>query len=498
MKYFNRFNKMPHLCFWLTLHLFLLQSTTATGQSGDVESLIAAMLGDTPLIQNLQSLTDEIGGRVTGSEANLKSVEWGLQKFTEAGVRAWKEAFTMPALWLENSASAEISGDVTFKPRVVAMPFSAATLANAASAPLIDGGYGTDEDFQRIKSKLNGAFILIETHELLDLDGLFREYAEAVAIEKRAFNSGIRGLVYMSSRPQNLLYRHNASFGPNNKYPLLIMEREGAKRALRLLRAGKNLNIDAAIDVQAGGSYESYNVIAEIRGSEKPDEIVLIGAHIDSWALGTGANDNGCNVALVIDLARQIKRLGLKPKRTIRFALFNGEEQGLVGSWGYTKTHADELDNHIMASSCDIGSGRTTGFFANGPGGFLEAVARSLEPVAGLGPFVNINAPIVGTDNYDFMMQGVANLVANQESANYGPNYHARSDTYDKVNLIQLKLNAAIAAAVTYGFAQMEITWERQNRTQLEKLIQTTDLEAQMKSMGLWQSWVDGTRGRSK
>ncbi|RMF65260.1 MAG: M20/M25/M40 family metallo-hydrolase, partial [Calditrichaeota bacterium] len=268
--------------------------------------------------------------------------------------------------------------------------------------------------------------------------------------------------------------------------------------ALRLLRRGKRLQLTAKIDIESGGPYESYNVVAEIPGSEKPDEYVLIGAHLDSWGLGTGALDNGCNVALVIDVARQIKRLGLRPRRTIRFALFNGEEQGMIGSWGYTRTHAQELDRHVMASAYDIGSGEITGFFTGGRAELLPALEKALEPVRGLGPFTNLNAPIVGTDNYDFMIQGVGNLVAAQASANYGPNYHAESDTFDKVDLNQLRLNAAIAAAVTYGFAQMEVDWHRQTRAEIETLMQTTDLGKQMKSFGLWQAWQDGSRGRSK
>ncbi len=203
-------------------------------------------------------------------------------------------------------------------------------------------------------------------------------------------------------------------------------------------------------------------------------------------------------MSLVIDIARQIRRLGLQPRRTIRFVLFNGEEQGLNGSWGYTRTHADELDRHVMASSYDIGSGRITGFFTNGREELVQVVDQVLAPVKGLGPFHNVNAPIVGTDNYDFMMQGVANLVANQESANYGPNYHARSDTFDKVDLHQLRLNAAIAAAVTYGFAEVDVTWSRHRRRDIQRLIDTTDLADQMKMLfGLWEGWQDGSRGRN-
>ncbi|MBC6951646.1 peptidase M28, partial [candidate division KSB1 bacterium] len=193
-----------------------------------------------------------------------------------------------------------------------------------------------------------------------------------------------------------------------------------------------------------------------------------------------------------------IKRLELKPVRTIRFALFNGEEQGLIGSWGYCKTHADELDRTVMASSYDIGTGRITGFFTGGRPELAAATTKALKSVEGLGPFMQIDVPIVGTDNFDFMMEGVGNLVANQESANYGPNYHAGSDTFDKVDLKQLRLNAAIAAAVTYGFATMEVNWKRQTRAEIEALMNATDLVAQMKSFNVWDDWANGKRGRQK
>ena len=115
-----------------------------------------------------------------------------------------------------------------------------------------------------------------------------------------------------------------------------------------------------------------------------------------------------------------------------------------------------------------------------------------------MGPFQQLNIPIVGTDNYDFMIQGIGNLVANQAPVDYGPNYHAGSDTFDKVDFNQLKLNAAVVAALTYGFANMDVTWKRQTRAQIQNLINTTDLKRQMEMFGLYTPWLDGTRGRSK
>jgi hypothetical protein len=299
----------------------------------------------------------------------------------------------------------------------------------------------------------------------------------------------------MSSRPGNTLARHNASLGLANRHPMMMMERDGAARALRLLRAGIPLSLTAALDIRSGPAYQAHNVIGEIRGSSRPDEIVVIGAHLDSWDLGTGALDNGANSAMVIDIARQIRRLGLKPARTIRFALWNGEEQNLNGSYGYTLAHAAELNRHVMASSYDIGTGRITGFFTGGRAELIPVLDRALAPVAGLGPFTHLDIPIVGTDNYDFMMQGVPNLVANQESANYGPNYHARSDEFGRADLRQLRLNAAIAAAATWGFATLELSLPRRTVQQVDSLVRNTDLADQMKSFNVYDAWVAGKRG---
>jgi len=464
----------------------------------DVDRLVGAMLGDTPIISDLQSLTDEVGGRVTGSPANAAAIDWALAKFREAEVTATREVFQMPVQWQELAVSAQISGDFGFTPGVIAKPFSAG--ADAISGPLVDGGQGTAADFERLGKAAKGAWILVATPVLNDevgLAGLFAEYNAAAVTEPLAADAGVAGLVYMSSRERNLMYRL-PMLTSKKAMPGLLMEREDAERALRMLQNGRKLSLIASIDVDGGYPYESANVIGEIRGSEKPDEIVLIGAHLDSHDLGTGALDNGANVTMMIDIARQITRLELKPKRTIRFALWNGEEQGLVGSWRYTEQHEDELDQHVMAASFDIGTGRILGFFTGGMDGLGPRVDEYLEPVAGLGPFSQVNVPLVGTDNFDFMMQGVPNLIAMQADANYASNYHAASDTFDKVDQQQLKLNSAIAAAVVWGFANSGDRLPRMSRQALEALIANSDLEQEMRNFGVWEDWAAGRRGRQR
>jgi hypothetical protein len=476
--------------------LYIMAFANSAWPDADADRLVGAMLSETPLIGDLQTLTDEIGGRVTGSAANETAIDWALARFEQAGVGVRRENFDMPFQWRELHTEAEISGDHSFTASVIAKPFSKG--ADRLTAPLLDAGMGTAADFQRVGEAARGAWLLVETALLDDtigLRGLFDEFGAAETTEALAFGAGAAGIVFMSSRPKNLLYRM-PSLSARGRVPQLLMEREHAQRALRLLREGKLLTLAASIMVDSGYKLQSANVIGEIRGTAQPAEIVLFGAHLDSHDLGTGALDNGSNVVMLIDIARQIKRLGLQPRRTIRFALWNGEEQGIIGSWRYTQQHLDELDQHVVAASFDIGTGRILGFFTGGMDALGPMVDGYLAPVAGMGPFQQVNLPLVGTDNFDFMMHGVPNLIAVQADANYASNYHAASDTFDKVDQQQLKLNSAITAAVIWGFANSTERLPRHSRKQIEQLVETSDLERQMRQMGMWESWVAGERGR--
>jgi Zn-dependent M28 family amino/carboxypeptidase len=223
---------------------------------------------------------------------------------------------------------------------------------------------------------------------------------------------------------------------------------------------------------------------------------VLLGAHLDSWDLGTGAEDNGVNAALVIDVARAIKKLGLQPRRTMRFVLWTGEEQGMWGSAGYVVSHAAELDRHVATITYDIGSGKTMGFFLNGREELRRPVNDALE-AAGLSAPDHAQDAIDGTDNFDFLLSGVPNLVANQDATPYVPDYHAESDTPDRVNAEQAHRNAAIAAAVMWALAENpERPARRQSKAEVNKLITDTRLDEQMKMFGQWDDWASGKRGR--
>ena len=156
------------------------------------------------------------------------------------------------------------------------MPYSIGTTGAAgASGAVVDGGRGAEADFTRLGTSARAAFVLIEQNELQDVEGLFRASNETAAIEQRARAAGVAGLLYMSSRASGILYRHNVAIGPANTKPMVILERDAARRVQRLLRAGSALTVTLNLDVDASANVDADNIVAEISGTTDADEIVL-------------------------------------------------------------------------------------------------------------------------------------------------------------------------------------------------------------------------------
>ena len=301
----------------------------------------------------------------------------------------------------------------------------------------------------------------------------------------------------MSSRASGILYRHNVAMQEANTRPMVVLEREAAMRARRLLQSGVSLTFTAILDIDRGGTYTAENVVADIPGRSASGDIVLMGAHLDSWDLGGGTLDNGANVALIIDLARALHQLRLEPARTIRLVLWNGEEQGMIGSREYVRAHRTDLDHIVLAGTVDTGCGRITGWVTGARPDVTALVDRLLAPAATLGPFTQVTDAMSGTDHFDFMLEGIPNLVANQATATYGPNYHAASDQFEQCDLQEQRLNAARVAALVWQAANDTAKLPRQSRAEIQAVVDHTDLGAQMKAFGEYEDWAHGTRGRA-
>jgi carboxypeptidase Q len=457
------------------------------------------VMGESPLESNLRHLTDDIGGRVTGSPEMTKAVEWGVTAFRTAGVDVHTETYSLPHAWSEGATRLEVLGPLSFPISLVSLGLSPATPPEGIEAPLVFIGDGSEADFVRAGASIKGAILLVHTEVSYTWADLFREYDVPPPIIERAVKAGAAAILWTGERERKLLYRHtNSPDGRLEAVPQAILAREDGLRLERTAVANPaKVRLRLTMPNNISGPGEQENVVGEIRGYEKPDEVVVLGAHLDSWELGTGALDNGCNAALVIEAARAIKASGLLPRRTIRFILFSGEEEGLLGSWAYVRAHRAEMDRYRGVVIFDSGVGRVTGYSLGGRHDIEAPIREILKPFTGWG----VNEPTLdaptGTDNLDFLLEGVPTLVANQEVANYLQNYHAASDTFDKVDIRELKLNTVLAAVTAWGIAdRVEPIGKRQSRAELESLMKETGLDKELQNLDMWKDFQSGARGR--
>ncbi|MGO9648333.1 MAG: M20/M25/M40 family metallo-hydrolase [Terriglobales bacterium] len=477
--------------------LLLVVTAAFAQQPGD--KIIAEALKPSPLETNLRRLTDEIGGRVPGTPAMQRAVAWGSEAFKAAGADSvHTENFTIKASWAEGATKMTVVAPESFVVRLVSLAWAPA-LAPQPHVRIISIGHGTAEDFANA-GDVAGAIVLVTTHEMHTWEDLFAEYLNAPGIIDRAIKGKALAIAFQSTRPHDLLYRHtNSLAGEIDRLPMVLVAREDAGRMGRLLASGQKLYADLAIPNHVGGPITATNVVAELRGSEKPDEFVVLGAHLDSWELGTGALDNGCNAALVIDALRAIKGSGLQPRRSMRFILFSGEEEGLLGSHAYVRAHRNELDKDAGMVVWDSGSGKTTGFSLGGRKDLVDAVTTMVAPLQQFGATTLTTDMSWGTDHFDFMLEGVPTFMANQQEANYLINYHAMSDTFDKVDMEQLKKHVAEAAYLSFSLANSaERVGPRYTRAQIEQAMHETHADELMKTFGMWDEWQKGKLGRTE
>jgi hypothetical protein len=474
-------------------------SATEASCAEAAAKILPQVMGPSPMEENLRRLTDEIGGRVTGSPEMAKAVDWALAAFRGAGIGVRTEEYKLATTWSEGDTRLELLGPGKFPIRLVAEGWSPATPTGGIEANLVDVGFGTPDDFTKAGNSVKGAILLVSTEIGSTWNDLFNEYALPPAIINRALTGGASAILWMGARERLLLYRHtNVGDGQIDVIPQAVVAREDAMHLSRTIAAypGK-VRVHFTMPNRIGGPIDQYNVIGEIRGREKPDESVILGAHLDSWELGTGALDNGCNAAMVIEAARAIRATGLVPRRTIRFALFTGEEQGMVGSWQYVAAHRAEMDKIRGVIIFDSGIGRVSGYSLSGRRDIRDALEEILKPLSSWDVNRHTLDGDIGTDNWDFLLDGVPTMVANQEEANYLPNYHAASDTFDKVDMRELKINAAIAAVTAWGVAdRAEPLGKRLTRAEIDQQLVDTGLDEKMKQQGAWEGWQNGAHGR--
>ncbi len=475
-------------------------TTDASSSCAEVAAkILPLILGPSPIQENLRRLTDEIGGRVTGSPSMERAVQWATTAFRTAGVDVHTEKYQLPLTWAEGDTRLELLGEIKFPLRIVSLGWSPATPPGGIEANIVDIAYGTPQDFAAASGQLNGAILLVHTDLGSTWADLFNEYFRPPEIIDRAIKAGAAAILWEGARERLLLYRHtNTSDGQLEKIPQAVVAREDAVRLSRTVLAytGK-IRVHFSMPNKIGPPIDQENVVAEIRGYEKPDESVILGAHLDSWDLGTGALDNGCNAALVIEAARALKATGLRPRRTIRFILFSGEEQGLLGSWAYVKTHRAELDKIRAVIIFDSGIGRVTGYSLGGRADIAPAVREALKPLDSWD--VNRLHHRRPDRHRPFRLPDRRPAHPRRQSGGSKLSSqlprrlrHSRQSRYSRAKAEHHHRRAHHLGTRRPPQSPRQATFPRRTRN----LMKETGLDQQMKSMGYWQSWEKDTRGR--
>jgi len=238
-------------------------------------------------------------------------------------------------------------------------------------------------------------------------------------------------------------------------------------------------------------------VVAEIRGREKPEEWVLLGARLDPQSPDTV--NIAANAALVIEAARDIQLTGIRPRRSIRLVLFIGPDNNSIGSWGYVRTHRNELGSARAAIILKTGRSRMTGYSLNGRHDIEAGLREAMKPIESLNAAHFSFEVGLGTDNLDFLVEGVPTLTAERIPFSDVLDSPPASVPHDLVEIADLKYNAAVLAVTAFGIAERaEPLGPRQSSSEIESLLKTSGLEQKMKTTGIWPLWESGQRGRMR
>jgi carboxypeptidase Q len=406
----------------------------------------SAMMGGAQTF--LQELTDSVGGRLTGSLESRAAADLLLTTLRAIGFEdAHFEEYPLESSWRHGPAVAHVVSPVNRSLTVGSYGWVPGTNGEV-TVPLIDLGAPPTSELIAPSERLRGAAVLVEPH---DVEGAPYQVMRT-ALSRGLARAGATAMLIPSDKPNRMLFTSAFGFYPMGALPVLSISKEDVLFVRRLLsRRPVRLTLNVANSFDRRPVLER-NVVADIKGTI-PDETVLVGAHFDSWDPGQGAQDDGSGVAALVDAARILKSMGIRPRRTIRFAFFSGEEQTFRGSRAYVDTHRGEIDRLRAVLIMDDGAQIPRGFRIHGRSD-VEAAARSLlAPLAPIGASgVSLDANF-SEDHAPFLTAGVPVFTLWVDEGEYDIHHHAASDTFDKVDPRMLALDTAAMAVAAYRMA---------------------------------------------
>jgi carboxypeptidase Q len=296
-------------------------------------------------------------------------------------------------------------------------------------------------------------------------------------ISQRLAQAGAAAMLIVSDKPDRMLYTSAFLFYPRGALPVLSIANEDASLLRRLLAKGE---VKIRLDVQ--NSFDDKpqterNVVADLEGND-PSQMVLLTAHFDSWDAAQGANDNGAGVAVVLEAARILKSMNLKPRRTLRFVFFSGEEQGDLGSKAYVEQHKSELNNVWAVINTDHGAQTPLGLQLYGRDDLRPATEQILKPLAPMAANQIVMDAAFDSDEEPFMVVGVPTYSIAVEDGDYNFRHHTIIDTFERIDPRMLGLQTAIMAVAGYSFADAEQRpGKRLSPSEVHELLKKTGLE---------------------
>jgi len=406
----------------------------------------------------LTELSDDIGSRVTGSPAERKSEEWGAAKMKAIGLEnVHLEKYTIWKGWTRGTAEAQLLSPTPPRLHVDAMGWTGSTVAGGAEGDVVTVNmFDIDEEIKKV-SRLRGKVVLV-TQSGRPKKNFMMLFASFGDFLKAAHDAGAIAVIggQGGSKSTGMNLTHTGILGFDNDYaiPVVSMTAEDQGQLERLVARG--ITPRMRINVQntlTSGPVETANVVGEIRGTEHPEQGLVVGGHLDSWDLAQGTTDNGSGIATTLGAADAIVRSGQKPRRTIRFVLFTGEEQGLDGSFAYVKQHAAELANHLGDLILDAGQGPVTDFMLGGRDDLVLAFQPFVASLGNVRPLKVNDKVESGTDTLPFSIAGLPGINMNQDTSDYKYTHHSAADALEAQKSEVLTQNAMLMAMTAFWIA---------------------------------------------
>ncbi len=441
---------------------------TLSDQGPGVQNPVIGQLQDQALSsdlawQTLAAITSEVGPRMAGSEADQRAVKWAVAKLHALGFeRVWTEPVTFPR-WVRNQESAEVLSPHAQKLAITAL----------GGSPGSDGPLQAEiiqfESLAALEAasaeQVAGKIVFISQRMPRTRDGM--GYGDTVVIRGRgpyvAASKGARALLIRSVGTDNDRLAHTGNISgtePGDPVPSAALSNPDADNLLLMLAGSGPVVVRLDLDVGMDGQAASYNVIGEFSGRQKTGKFILLGAHLDSWDLGTGAIDDGAGIAIVTAAASLVAGLPERPRHGIRVVLYANEEQGIFGGKAYAARHAEELDNHLIGAESDMGSDRIYAFRTRvvpAAESFVTTLARHLERL-GIERDPDSMAH-GGADVGQMGKLGMALIDMNQDASRYFDLHHTANDTLDKVDPDSLRQNLAAWVTLVYLAANSDMAF---------------------------------------